>query len=384
MEPIRVLHIVGIMNMGGTENFIMNVYRNIDRNKIQFDFLITREEKGIFDEEIVSLGGKIYNIPKMELIGYNRYSKLLYKFFKNHTEYRIVHCHRDALCAIYLKQAKKAGIRTRIAHSHSTNIIEKNDYKGKLKAIIKNIFKNHIIKYATNFFACGEEAGVWLFGKSLDKENLVVINNGIELQKYIYNEGIANNKRKELGIDKDTFLMGHVGRFDIVKNHKFIVEIIEELKNKIDDFKVCLVGDGILKNEIIDLTKKYGIEDKFLFLGIRDDINELMMAFDLFLFPSLFEGLGIVLIEAQATGLRCIVSDGVVMEADMNLDLLKNISIDSIKEWTDFIIKYYNNFKTNIEQRFSMIDNIMNKGYDIHNTTNYLTKFYIDSYNLGD
>ena len=138
--------------MGGTENFLMNVYRNIDRNKIQFDFLVTREEKGIFDEEIKNLGGIIYNIPKMETVGYNRYSKILYNFFRKHSEYKIIHCHRDALCAVYLKQAKKTGINTRIAHSHNIDIIENKNFKGYLKILTKNIFRKKVTKYATDFF----------------------------------------------------------------------------------------------------------------------------------------------------------------------------------------------------------------------------------------
>lgn len=367
--------------MGGIENFLMNIYRNIDRSKIQFDFLVTREENGVFDQEIKTLGGKIYNIPKMESVGYNRYSKILYNFFKNHSEYKIVHCHRDALCAVYLKQAKKANINTRIAHSHNTNIIENKNFNGYIKILAKNVFKRKVNKYATNIFACSKEAGIWLFGEKIANEKLVIIKNGIDLKKYIYNEDISNNIRINLGISKDTFLIGHIGRFDLQKNHRFLVEIIKELDEKINNYKVCLVGDGILKNEIEDLIIQYKLKDRFLFLGIRNDINELMMAFDLFLFPSLFEGLGIVLIEAQSTGLKCLISDNIPREVDMNLGLVQFLNIDNKNEWIDRICHIYQN-KNRLcihSSRNSNLKKVKEYGYDIFDISNYLTKFYIEA-----
>lgn len=378
---IRILHIVGIMNMGGLENFLMNVYRNIDRNKIQFDFLVTREEKGIFDEEIKLLGGNIYNIPKMETVGYNKYSKILYDFFKNHNEYKIVHCHRDALCSVYLKQAKKANIPVRIAHSHTTDIIENKNFKGYIKIFIKNMFKKYIDKYGTNFFACSKEAGIWLFGEKISNKRLVIVRNAIDLERYKYDENIDNNIRFKLGIHEDTFLIGHVGRFDLPKNHKFLVDLIKEVDKSIDNYKVCLVGDGHLKAEIIKLVKQYRLEDKFLFLGIRNNVNELMMAFDLFLFPSLFEGLGIVLIEAQSTGLKCLISDNIPREVDMNLGLVQFLNIDNKNEWIDRICYTYKNRNRLCinSSRSSTLKKVKEYGYDIFDVSNYLTKFYIEA-----
>lgn len=377
---IRILHIVGIMNMGGLENFLMNVYRNIDRNKIQFDFLVTREEKGIFDEEIKLLGGNIYNIPKMETVGYNKYSKILYDFFKNHNEYKIVHCHRDALCTVYLKQAKKANIPIRIAHSHNTDIIENKNFKGYIKILIKNILKKNINKYATNFFACSKDAGLWLFGKKIADENLIIIKNGINLEKYEYSKNIAENIRSELKIDKETFLIGHVGRFDLQKNHRFLVEIIKELDGKIDNYKVVLVGDGILKNEIQDLTVRYKLKDRFLFLGIRNNIDELMMAFDLFLFPSLFEGLPLVLIEAQSTGLKCIISDNISEEVDMNVGLIEKNNICDIRLWIEKIKNVYLNVDFDRKQRHLIYNQLKDSEYNAFSVSNYLTKFYTEKY----
>lgn len=381
MYPIRVLHVVGIMNMGGLENLIMNIYRNIDRNKIQFDFLVTREENGIFDEEIKSLGGKIYNIPHMSKVGYRKYASILYDFFKKHSEYKIAHCHRDALCSIYLNQARKANIPIRIAHSHNIRLSETKDIKGMITTLIKKICMPFTVKNATNYFACSKDAGEWLFGKEVANEKLRIINNGIDTKKYIYDENISKKIRSELNIAKETLLIGHVGRFDIQKNHNFLIDIVNKLKSEVTDFKLCLVGEGCLKVEIEEKIKKLNLHDNVIFLDIRNDINELMMAFDIFIFPSLFEGLGIVLIEAQATGLKSLTSDQVPKEADMNVGLLDFLSLDDIDSWVDKIKLSSKNKQRLREDRCSDQKSIINNGYDIFTTTSYIQDFYIDSFN---
>lgn len=367
--------------MGGLENLIMNIYRNIDREKIQFDFLVTREEKGIFDEEIKALGGKIYNIPHMSKVGYKKYTSILYNFFKEHSEYRIVHCHRDALCSIYLNQARKANIPVRIAHSHNIRLSETRDIKGIITTLIKKCCMPFTVKNATHHFACSKDAGEWLFGKKIANEKLQIINNGIDTKKYIYDEKISRKIRSELNISKETLLIGHVGRFDIQKNHDFLIDIVNELKLDIPDFKLCLVGEGRLKVDIKEKIKRLNLEDNVIFLGIRNDINELMMAFDIFTFPSLFEGLGIVLIEAQATGLKSLTSDQVPKEADMNVGLLDFLPLDNIEHWINEIKIISENKQKLREDRCSKQNLIINNGYDIFTTTSYIQDFYIESFN---
>ena len=376
---IRILHIVGIMNMGGLENLIMNIYRNIDRDKIQFDFLVTREEKGLFDDEIKSLGGKIYNIPHMSNIGYSKYTKTLYNFFINNPQYKIVHCHRDALSSIYLKQAKKANIPIRIAHSHNIRLAETKNIKGMLMSVVKKCCMPFTVKNSTDYFACSKEAGEWLFGKNTD-EKFEIIKNGVDTKKYIYDKEDFTIVRNKLNVSEETLLIGHVGRFDIQKNHNFLINMVNELNKDIDDFKLCLVGEGPLKIEIKKKLERIGLEDKVLFLGIRNDVNELMKAFDIFVFPSLFEGLGIVLIEAQATGLKCIVSDQVPKEADMQVDLLEYLTIQDTSIWIDRIKYIYSNIQKIRKNRFSNYEKIKSNGYDIYNTTNYLQNFYTEKY----
>ena len=379
MKPIRILHIVGIMNMGGLESLIMNIYRKIDRSKVQFDFLVTREETGIFDNEIRTLGGNIYNVPNMYKVGYKKYTDTLYKFFKEHSEYKIVHCHRDALCSIYLKQAKKANIPIRIAHSHNIRLAETKNIKGLIITIIKRCCMPFTTKNATDYFACSKDAGKWLFGKKID-EKLKIIKNGIDIKKYIYDREKFNIVRNELNISEETLLIGHVGRFDIQKNHNFLIKMVNELNKEIEDFKLCLVGEGRLKLEIEEKIKEIGLQDKVLFLGIRNDVNELMKAFDIFAFPSLFEGLGIVLIEAQAAGLKCIVSDQVPKEADMEVDLLEYLTIQDTSIWIERIKSIYRNIQKVRKNRFSNYEKIKSNGYDIYNTTKYLQNFYIEKY----
>lgn len=378
---IRVLHIVGIMNMGGLENFIMNIYRKIDKSKVQFDFLITREEEGIFDKEIISFGGRIYNIPSMEKVGYKRYKKILKNFFKEHNEYKIIHCHRNALSSVYLKEARKSNIPIRIVHSHNTNIVEKKNIKGYIKILVKKYFRLFINFYATDFFACSFDAGKWLYGNKIAESKLTIIKNGIDLSKYNYNKHINMKIRKELSISDDTFLIGHVGRFELQKNHKFLVEILKQLDKDIKKYKLILVGDGILKNEIKDMIKNTKLEEKVMFLGIRKDVNELFMAFDLFLFPSLFEGLPLSLIEAQATGLNCLVSRNISDEVDMDLNILKKLDIVNVDIWVDEIKNKHKNMYANRLVRYSNYDKLTQNGYNDECIGEWLVSFYQQKYN---
>ena len=381
MNTVRILHIVGIMNMGGLENLIMNIYRKINRNKVQFDFLVTREEEGIFDKEILELGGRIYKIPHMSKVGYSKYKEILYKFFKEHNEYKVVHCHRDALCSVYLRQAKKAEIPIRIAHSHTTKLSESKNIKGIIMLVMKKYFMLFTNQNSNKQFACSREAGEWLFGRKSIHKNINIIKNGIDISKYNYNEDSNLKIRKELGISEDTFLIGHVGRFDIQKNHKFLVEVVDKLDKENLDYKVCFVGSGTLEKKIKSEVNRLGLQDKVIFLGIRNDIHELMMSFDLFIFPSLVEGLGIVLIEAQATGLNCLISDTIPKEADMEINLIKKLSINNIDLWVENIKILYDRRKKIRLDRKSNHTAIIEKGYDISSTAEYLEEIYIKSYN---
>ncbi|WP_053984391.1 glycosyltransferase family 1 protein [Niameybacter massiliensis] len=373
MEPVRVLHIVANMNRGGLENFLMNVYRTIDREQIQFDFLVTREIQGVFDEEICVLGGKIYNIPAMTKVGYWKYKKNVYEFFKAHEAYQIVHCHRDALGGVYLKQAYKAHVPFRIAHSHTGKIGEPRSIEGIIRSIIKASLKPLLNKYSTQRFACGKDAGAWLFGK---KYNFQVINNGVNIEQYTYSKNIRQEIRQELDIDDQSFLLGHVGRFCYPKNHKFLIHMFSQLVQIIPQCKLCLVGTGELEEEIKALVHKLGLVDKVIFLGVREDVSRLLNAFDLFLFPSLLEGIPVTLIEAQVSGLSCIVSDKVTEEADLGIQLIEYLPINEVTSWLGTIASRLKEIDELREKRCTQIDSIRQRGYDSIQTAKYLETFY--------
>lgn len=283
-EKIIVAHIMGKWNGGGVESVVMNYYRNIDRNKIQFHFLCDEDSTDIPYEEIEKLGGKVIVIPPYQKLF--EYQKELYRIFKENN-YKIIHSHINALSVFPLRIAKKAGVPIRIAHSHSTS--NKKEWK---KNILKMILRPFSKLYANNYFACTEYAGKWLFGKKVvERKELNVINNAIDLKKFEFNENTREDLRKELGIKEDVLVIGHVGRFMKQKNHEFLIDVFEKAIKQDDNIYLILVGQGPLEDKIKEMVKEKGIEDKILFLGQRNDVNKLYQAMDIFVLPSLYEGL---------------------------------------------------------------------------------------------
>lgn len=363
MEPIRVLHVVTYMGRGGLETMLMNYYREMDRDKIQFDFLVHRGFEADYDQEILSLGGKIYRLPWLNPFG-KKYINELNQFFKDHPEYKIVHSHLDCMAGIPLKYAKKNGVPIRIAHAHSSNQTKDKKY------LLKLIFKKNINKSATDLFACAQDAGTWMFGSN----QFNVLNNAINTKAYVVNREIGQEVREELKISEDAFVVGHVGRFAPPKNHEFIVEIFAEvLKVKHNSF-LLLVGDGDLKREIEALTTELGIRDNVIFAGLRSDVNRILQAMDVFLFPSTYEGLPLSIIEAQAAGLPCLISDKVPIECQKT-DLVRQIPLrESLTVWRDAVIDEGKVLKRDT------FEEISNAGFDICSNAKWLEKFYLDKY----
>lgn len=347
---IRVLHVLGGMNQGGVENLLMNAYRNIDRSKVQFDFLVNRE--GVFDEEIKTLGGKVYYIPSLQKVGQTSYIKNLDKFFDKHKEYKIIHSHLNQVTGLILERANKANIPVRIAHSHN------NRYT---KGVVTRLYKEYLgakIKNSSNCnFACSKKAGEFLFGKHLD---FTVINNSIETSKFIFNQEIRHKKRKELNISDDCFTIGCVARLSYQKNPIFLLRIFKKFLELNKNSKLILIGKGALKDKVLKYISINKIEDKIIMLEDRNDVNELMQAMDFFVLPSKYEGLGIVLVEAQAAGLKCITSKYVVAEEAKVTDLLEYYPLNKgAKNWAKQI---YNN--KDYTRRDTSIE-IKNKNYDV-------------------
>lgn len=368
-KPIRILHIVSVMNRGGIETFLMNIYRKINRANVQFDFLVTREEIGIFDEEISALGGKIYNIPHIKKVGFTQYKQNVMRFFHEHHEYKIVHCHMNTWSGFFLPIAKKSDIPIRIAHSHIAGNA-KISFKYLPDFVFKQYHARFIKQSATHFFACGKKAGAYLF-KNISQP-FTIIPNAIEANAFKYDEPIALKMRKELGISKDAFVIGHVGRFVFQKNHAYLLKIFREIIGKKPNAILCLVGDGEYRRDIETTIHQLELENNVKILGIRNDVHHLMMMFDRLVFPSLFEGFPVILVEAQASGLPCIISNTISNEVDLKTGLITFVSLEESPEtWAEHILQ------KKPSNRHAACETIIEKGYDSTSVANWLEQFYV-------
>lgn len=363
-KPIVVAQIMGKWFGGGVEAVIMNYYRNIDRSKVQFDFICDEDSTNIPYDEIKKLGGRVIICPPYQKIP--KYEKFLMNLFKE-KQYKIVHSNINALSVFPLYAAKKAGVPIRIAHSHSTT--NKKELK---KNLMKQALRPFSKKYATDYFACSELAGRWLFGdKTFEQGKVTIINNAIDLDKFKYDEKVRKEKRKELNINDDTLVVGHIGRFVAQKNHTFLIDIFNELHTKEKNSILLLIGQGPLMGEIKQKVEALGISDSVKFLGQRDDVSELYQVFDVFLLPSLYEGLPVVGVEAQATGNLCILSDSMTQETKV-LDTTRFISLDKgVIEWLSIILDDYNKFK-----RHNSTDEITENNFNIKKEASKLENKY--------
>lgn len=363
-QPIRVAQIMGKWIGGGVESVVMNYYRHINRTQIQFDFICDDDSTDIPYEEIEKLGGKVILIPPYQKVF--KYHNALKKVLKD-GNYKIVHSHINTLSVFSLFAAKCAGVPVRIAHSHSTT-----NKKEKKKNLLKQVLRPFSRLCATDYMCCSELAGRWLFGnKEYNKGNVYLLNNAIDLDQFKYDEKVRKEKRKELNISDDTLVIGHVGRFVEQKNHRFLIDIFNEVHKEKKNSILLLAGQGPLMDEIKEKVIKLELEDNVIFLGQRNDINELYQAMDLFLFPSLYEGLGMVVVEAQVSGLSCVVSTAVPQIAKVT-DGIIFINLDSqLKKWTDEIIKNLNKV-----DRKNIIFTYEIKKYDIEKESKKLEKKY--------
>ncbi len=326
-KPKRILQVVTVMDRAGLETMLMNYYRNIDRDKIQFDFLVHSPKKGDYDDEIKSLGGRIFVAPSFGLKSAFSYRSWLKKFLDQHPEYEVMHSHLDAMSAIPLSVAKAAGIKRRYAHSHN------NGFDNDLKKPIRMILKQFIPKYATGLFACSDEAGKFMFGKN----KFTFWPNAIDLNKFKFSSSIRSKIRKQYDME-DGFVVGHIGRFNVQKNHQFLIDAFNSLLKARPDSKLILVGDGPLKPSIEAKVNSLGLSDKVVFTGNVDNVNQIAQAMDIFVLPSLNEGLPLVAVEAQAAGLNCYVSDRVSDEISL-IEGNEFIELDEAR-WSDALAAF--------------------------------------------
>jgi len=362
---IRVLQVVTIMNRNGLETMLMNYYRHIDRSQVQFDFIVHRSERGAYDDEIESLGGKIYRMPPIHPKYLFSYLNQLNIFFKEHKEYRIVHSHLDVLSTFVLRAAKKYGVPVRISHSHNTSFSDKG-----LRRLFKLYSKSCLNRQCTHYFACSEVAGRFQFGDEIvDSGRLTVLKNAIDTAKFRFDEAIRNKIRVSLGL-KDEFVVGHVGRFCEQKNHDFLIDIFNEVHKRKPNSLLLLIGDGPLRSSIELKAEKLRLSSCVRFLGVKENVNEYMMAIDVFVLPSLYEGLGIVAVEAQAAGLPVVVSSAVPTD----VKLTNNVSFIGLKEVASVWAKRV--LSGSLIARDYSANNIVKLSYDIEANAEWLQYFY--------
>lgn len=361
---IKVLHVVDCMDIcGGIQSFIMNIYKNIDREKIQFDFLLQRTSSNTYEGEIKQLGGKVYYIPgRKEGVLKNKIK--LNRFFKTHKEYNIVHYHSSSLSFIEpLVAAKNNGIKTRIMHCHSTNIIKKNKL---IYDLLHKYHKKIINKVANVYLACSNDALKFAFGNTEIENKALVVKDGINIKKFARTTD-DNATRKEYNIDSDAFVLVHIGRFEKVKNHTFIIDVFEKIREINNKAILVLVGDGPLLNDIKNKIKEKNLQDFVKILGVRKDIDRILKISDSFIFPSFFEGFGISILEAQACGLPCAISNNVPKDVIINDNVIK-ISLNSSSfEWAKQIIN---------NRKICNSSNLVKKGFDISSTIVTMNNIY--------
>lgn len=367
-EPIRVLQIIGIVAGGGVEAVIMNYYEHIDRTKVQFDFIVHNDNKIDITQKVEAMGGKVYKVTPYYK---NPIAFMwdIYKVIKRH-HYRIVHSNMNTLSAFSLFAAWAAGAPVRILHNHSTSS------PGETKRnIMKFMLRPFARLFANHYLACSRFAGDWMYGqKMMDSGKVTVINNAIDLKKYAFNLQKRKVLRKKLGV-ADEFVVGHVGRFMYQKNHDFLIDIFAEAHRKIPQMVLLLIGDGPLREGIEEKVRGLNLIENVRFLGVRDDVQDLYNAMDLFILPSHYEGLGMVGVEAQANGLNVLASTAVPDEMKFtNLVQFEDLKNDTSK-WSDRIIQIYYNYHMTRNNRGAPIFN--QSKFDISVQAKKLVNYYI-------
>ncbi|MBF9694821.1 glycosyltransferase family 1 protein [Bifidobacterium dentium] len=373
--PLRVLVLDTVMDRGGAETMMMNYLRHFDRSKVIYDFLVNRDYRAAYEDEIEALGGRIYRMCPMYPQYFRRYKREFRNFLEQHTEYRIIHSNLEERSYFPLRIAAEKGIPVRIAHAHNRPV------GFNLKSIFREYFRMRLPKYVTHMFACGTEAGDWLYGEK-NRDRVIQQRNAIDTSAYRYDAAIATQVREEFGVtDLGTFVLGHVGRFFPQKNHTFLIDIFAGVHKRHPNSVLWLVGGGELndelKNQIKAKVDDLGLSDAVEFLGVRGDVNRLLQGMDSFILPSLYEGLPVTMIEAQASGLPCTISDRVPEQCDVTGNA-QIIGLNATPaEWAKRILDQYAEYAgTN---RTEGAGKVTKAGFDIKANAEWLQRFYVDA-----
>lgn len=352
---------------GGVESFLLNYYKNFDTNNIQMDF-ISNTPDTVYKKEVAALGGKIFNVCSKKKNPL-RFKKDMENIFKNHSnEYDAIWVNLCSLANIdYLKYAKKYGIKRRIVHSHNAA-----NMFGKLKETLHNYNKKRIDRYATDFWACSDSAAKWFYEDDiLNSKKFRIIKNAVDTEKFSFDNNIRNEYRKILNIE-DKYVLGNIGRFHFQKNHEFLIDVFKEVKEKCNNSILLLVGNGDLEENIKEKVKNLGLEESVIFLGMRDDVNKIMQAIDIFLMPSRFEGLPVAAVEAQSSGVRCLLSDTITKEIKVTdlIEFIRAKSKEDVNVWRDKILEY----KLGYDRR-EMNEDMKKSGFEIKEAAKNLEDF---------
>lgn len=364
-KQVRVLHVLGSTNLGGAESRIMDLYRHIDRERVQFDFLVHTEKEGHFDKEIEQMGGRVYRVPRFRIYNYFSYVKAIKHFFEEHHDFTVVQGHMTSTAAIYLPIAKKAGVIATVAHARSAGVD-----KG-LKGDLTKWFRRNLPQKTDYMFTCSEIAGRAVFGnKAVEEGKTIFIPNAIACDDFTDNEKMRLQIRKELQAE-NKYIIGHVGRFHYAKNHEYLLRLFAEIVAKGDkDYMLLLLGEGGGVSGARELAVSLGIADKVYFAGNKTNVYDYYQAMDYFVYPSRYEGLPGTVVEAQAAGLRCLISDSICKEV-MVTELVHDMSITlSPVEWAEYVIA------TQEYDRVDCVKEMKQAGFDVEQQAEKMMNFY--------
>ena len=363
---IRVLHSVSNMARAGIETFLMNYYREMDRDQIQFDFLANKPAPGEYDQEIRSMGGRVFISPGLNPLNFPRYERFMSDLLRREPDIRIVHSHNGALGYYALRSARDAGARVRVAHAHSTRIPW--DAKYPLKLLCKQLLPG----VATHYWGCGRDAGIFYFGKKRWRESGFLLRNAIDLGRFRFRQETRSRLRQSCHLEGH-FVVGHVGRFNQQKNHSRLIDIFAAMAQADPEVRLVLIGVGEKEQSSKEKVRALGLQEKVLFLGQMSNVNEWYQAMDCFVLPSLYEGLPVVGIEAQAAGLPCFFSDRVTDEVLLSPAACRISLREENGEWARRILSV----RKERGDRSRGAEMLRQAGYDIHAEGRKLQDLYL-------
>lgn len=382
-EAVRVLHVLGNTNLGGAESRIMDLYRHTDRNRVQFDFLVHSGEEGFYEKEIRELGGRIFRVPRFRIYNYFSYRKALKEFFQKHHEFALVQGHMTSTAAIYLPIAKKAGVKKTAAHARSAGVD-----KG-LKGTMTRFLRRNLADKADYLFTCSELAGISVYGeKAVQEGKTIFIPNAIDCAGFTFDPEKRKKMREELGLT-DAIIIGHVGRFHYAKNHEYLIRVFAKLcqmgiracgstaENGADQkYHLILLGEGPLMEDTRKLAEELGVADRVHFLGNHKNIADYYQAMDYFVYPSRYEGMPGTIVEAQASGLPCLMSDTICREV-IATELVETMSIEKEpKVWAEVLQRRIDALVSKQENRKKYAAKMAAAGFDVQAQAERMMRFY--------